>query len=83
MSKTIGFQKYRSLLQKSSTKETCILQRDLQFTSLTSTIVLGFPYTRCTEIALANGQGIVACLPFPVNSHSIPIPSKFLEGEGG
>ena len=34
-------------------------------------------------MAFANGQGIVACLPFPVNSHSIPIPSKFLRRGGG
>ena len=27
-------------------------------------------------MAFANGQGIVARLPFPVNPHSIPVPSK-------
>jgi len=34
-------------------------------------------------MALANGQGNVACLPLPVSFHSIPVPSQFLGGVGG
>jgi len=33
-------------------------------------------------MAFANSQSIVACLPFPVNSHAIPISSKSLGGGG-
>ena len=39
--------------------------------------------TTIRGMAFANGQGIVACLPFPVNSHSHSHSLKIPWGEGG